>query len=117
MLKLPSRNVGLDLTWASSWIAGERPTDPPRCSCQLWPATRSQLSSRRTAIGPATMLPVRPPPAMSLQLMTEIQPRWVRTDHASDLLNSLEHCLLSFTLARSDERNWKWCVSAAHSVA
>ncbi len=44
-------------------------------------------------------------------------PRWIRTDAGSDLLNSLEHCLLCFTLARSDERNWKWCVAAAHSAA
>lgn len=44
-------------------------------------------------------------------------PRWIRTDASSDLLNSLEHCLLCFTLARSDERNWKWCVAAAHSAA
>lgn len=44
-------------------------------------------------------------------------PRWIRTDASSDLLNSLEHCLLCFTLARSDERNWKWSVAAAHSAA
>lgn len=49
--------------------------------------------------------------------MTEAQTRWIRTDASSDLLNSLEHCLLCFTLARSDERNWKWSVAAAHSAA
>lgn len=49
--------------------------------------------------------------------MAETQTRWIRTDAPSDLLNSLEHCLLCFTLTRSDERNWKWCVIAAHSAA
>lgn len=43
--------------------------------------------------------------------------RWVRTDPASDLLNSLEHCLLAYKMAIGDERNWKWCVAAAHSAA
>ncbi len=46
-----------------------------------------------------------------------VEPRWIRTDPASDLLNSVEHCLLTFRLALSDERNWKWCVAAAHSAA
>lgn len=49
--------------------------------------------------------------------MQDVSPRWIRTDQSSDLLNCLEHCLLCFTLARSDERNWKWCVTAAHSAA
>lgn len=49
--------------------------------------------------------------------MNELSGRWIRTDASSDLLNSLEHCLLCFTLARSDERNWKWSVAAAHSAA
>ena len=42
---------------------------------------------------------------------------WIRADPKSDLLNSLEHCLLAFTLARNDPRNWKWSVAAAHSAA
>ncbi len=49
--------------------------------------------------------------------MSDSSPRWIRTDIARDLLNSLEHCLLTVTLARSDERNWKWAVAAAHSAA
>ena len=49
--------------------------------------------------------------------MSTTEPRWVRTDPASDLLNSLEHCLLALKFAHSDERNWKWCVAAAHSAA
>ena len=49
--------------------------------------------------------------------MSKTEPRWIRTDPASDLLNSLEHCLLTFKLALGDERNWKWCVAAAHSAA
>jgi hypothetical protein len=45
------------------------------------------------------------------------QTRWIRMDAAGDLLNSLEHTLLCLTLARSDPRNWKWTVIAAHSAA
>jgi hypothetical protein len=47
----------------------------------------------------------------------EPSPTWIRTDPASDLLNSLEHCLLTLSLARSDLRCWKWCVGAAYSAA
>jgi hypothetical protein len=49
--------------------------------------------------------------------MRQPSSRWIRTDSGSDLLNSLEHCLLTFTLTRSDLRNWKWCVATAHSAA
>ncbi len=49
--------------------------------------------------------------------MTLTELRWIRTDNGSDLFNSLEHCLLSCTLTRGDERNWKWTVIAAHSAA
>ncbi|MFL6289257.1 MAG: hypothetical protein ACJ73L_12770, partial [Actinomycetes bacterium] len=41
----------------------------------------------------------------------------IRTDADSDLTNSLDHCLLTLTLARGDPRNWKWCVIAAYSAA
>ena len=41
----------------------------------------------------------------------------VRTDAGSDLTNSLDHCLLTSTLARVDPRNGKWCVIAAGSAA
>jgi hypothetical protein len=49
--------------------------------------------------------------------MIKSKPIWIRRDPSSDLLNSLEHCQLCLTLARNDERNWKWCVTAAHSAA
>ena len=41
----------------------------------------------------------------------------VRTDADSDLTNSLDHCLLTSTLARVDPRNGKWRVIAAGSAA
>src|SRR3954463_14194125 len=41
----------------------------------------------------------------------------VRTDADSDLNNSLDHSLLTSTLARVDPRNGKWCVIAAGSTA
>src|SRR5690242_7103883 len=49
--------------------------------------------------------------------MSEAETRWIRTEQESDLLNCLEHCQLVLTLAHTDVRNWKWCVSAAHSAA
>src|SRR4051812_45058042 len=47
----------------------------------------------------------------------EQQAAWIRTDEDSDLINSLDHCLLTRTLAQGDPRNWKWCVIAAYSAA
>src|SRR3954465_12840934 len=41
----------------------------------------------------------------------------IRTDADSDLTNSLDHCLLTLTLAWGDPRNCKWCVIAAYSAA
>jgi len=46
----------------------------------------------------------------------DTQVEYLRTDERVDLINSLEHCLLSLRLAKQNPLDWKWVLLSLHGA-